>query len=52
MSFVRYIFFEGFVELFGAFFLCLKDNFCLSGIVLSDGKIHNSDGGMGEEKIV
>ena len=45
-------FFEAFVDLFGEFFLCLKDHFCVSRIVLSHAKIHNSDGRLGEGKIV
>ena len=44
-------FFEAFVDLFGAFFLCLEDHFCVSLIVLSYAKIHNSDGLVVEEKI-
>ena len=44
-------FFEAFVDLFGAYFLCLKDHFCVSRIVLSQAKIHNSDERVGEEKI-
>ena len=36
-------FFEAFVDLFGAFFLSLKDHFCVSRIVLSHAKIHKSD---------
>ena len=44
-------FFEAFSDLFGACFLCLKDYFCVSCIVLSHAKIHNSDGRVGEEKI-
>ena len=36
-------FFEAFVDLFGAFFLSLKDYFCVSRIVSSHAKIHKSD---------
>ena len=36
-------FFEAFVDLFGAFFLYLKDHFCVSRIVSSHAKIHKSD---------
>ena len=39
--------FEAFVDLFGAFFLCLKDHF----MILWHAKIHNGDGQVGEEKI-
>ena len=44
-------FFEAFVDLFGAFFICLKDHFCVLRIILSLAKIYNSDGRVGEEKI-
>ena len=42
---------EAFVDLFRALFLCLKDHFCVSRMVLSHPKIYNSDERVGEERI-
>ena len=42
---------EAFIDLFGAVFLCLKDHFCVSRIILSHVKIQKSDGRVSERKI-